>query len=270
MSDAAAAQFTGDIPRFYDEHLGPVIFVDYAADLARRAATIAGSNVLEIAAGTGISTAALRAALPAGAHITATDLNPAMLDIASKKFSGGDGVEFRQADAMALPFEDARFDLATIQFGVMFFPDRPAAYAQIKRVLKPGGALLFNVWGDMAANPFAEIAHATVAHHFPDNPPKFYQTPFGYADAAQVRADLVRGGFGDVEREIVRFHKPVGDWRHFARGLVFGNPIISDIEAAGEVSPEDMVTAIADALQTRIGAAPAALPLEASVYLARA
>lgn len=135
MTDAAA--FTGDIPRFYDKHLGPIIFADYAADLARRAAALSPKDVLELAAGTGISTAALRAALPASTRIIATDLNDAMLEVARAKAPAG--VEFRQANAMELPFADASFDLVVIQFGVMFFPDRPAAYREARRVLRPGG-----------------------------------------------------------------------------------------------------------------------------------
>ncbi len=268
MTTPAAAQFTGDIPRFYDQHLGPIIFEPYAADLARRAAGLKAGNVLEIASGTGVSTVALRAALPQTTRIVATDLNQAMLDIAQEKLASAVNVEFKQADAMALPFDDATFDLITIQFGVMFFPDRPAAYAEARRVLKPGGTMLVNVWGEMSANPFAEIAHADAIRFFPDNPPKFYLTPFGYADPARVRADLRAGGFSDVQHEVVRFEQEVGDWRHFASGLIYGNPMIVDIQASKTVEADDMVAAITEELETRFGKAPAKMPLEAIVFTA--
>jgi ubiquinone/menaquinone biosynthesis C-methylase UbiE len=269
MTTAAVAQFTGDIPRFYDQHLGPVIFEPYAADLARRAAAIGGNEVLEIASGTGISTAALRADLPQKARIVATDLNQAMLDIAKAKLASAVNVEFRQADAMALPFNDSGFDLISSQFGVMFFPDRPAAYAEARRVLKPGGTFLFNVWGEMSANPFAEIAHANALHFFPDNPAKFYLTPFGYADPARVRADLRAGGFNDIKDEVVRFNQTVGDWRHFATGLIYGNPLIADIQTSKTVKADDMVASIASELEKRFGRAPAQMPLEAIIYTVR-
>lgn len=265
MTTPAAAQFTGDIPRFYDQHLGPIIFEPYAADLAKRAAAIKPTNVLEIASGTGVSTVALRQALPPATRIVATDLNPAMLEIAKKKLASAVNVEFQQADAQALPFPDAAFDLIAVQFGVMFFPDRPAAYAEARRVLKQGGTMIFNVWGEMSANPFAEIANADAIRFFPDNPPKFYLTPFGYADPARVRADLRAGGFSDVHVDVVRIEQDVGDWRHFAKGLIYGNPMIVDIQASS-VNPEDMVAAIADELEKRFGKAPAKTPLEAIVY----
>lgn len=269
MTTQAATQFTGDIPRYYDRHLGPIIFEPYAADLARRAAAIGAANVLEIAGGTGISTVALRAALPQATRIVATDLNQAMLDIAQDKLASAMNVEFKQADAMALPFADETFDLIVIQYGVMFFPDRPAAYAEARRVLKRGGTLLFNVWGEMRANPFAEIANATAIKFFPDNPPKFYLVPFGYADVSRVCADLAAGGFNEVTHEVVRFEQTVPDWRHFAQGAIYGNPMIADIEASKTVKAEDMVDHIANELTARFGKTPAKLPLEAVVYAAR-
>lgn len=263
-----AAQFTGDIPRYYDRHLGPIIFEDYAADLAQRAAALGGKDVLEIAAGTGISTVALREALPRSARIVATDLNEPMLDIAKEKLASAGNVTLQQADAMALPFDDTAFDLVVIQFGVMFFPDKPAAFSEVRRVLRPGGALLFNVWGTMAANPFAEIAHASGAHFLPDNPPQFYKTPFGYANIAHARDDLASAGFTNVAHEIVRIDKEVRDWKHFAHGAVWGNPMLPDLIGGG-VDPDAVVAWLVDKLTARFGKAPARLPLEAIVYQAR-
>jgi SAM-dependent methyltransferase len=222
---------------------------------------------LELAAGTGISTVALRQALPPATKIIATDLNGAMLEIAQAKIPTGN-VTFQTADAMKLPFADATFDLVVIQFGVMFFPDKPTAYAEARRVLKPGGTLLFNAWGSMQANPFGEIAHRDAERFLPDNPPKFYLTPFGYSDSAQVRADLLAGGFREVDHAVVQFSRDVPDWRHFATGAIYGNPMIIDIRNGG-VNPDDMVEAIASELEARFGKAPSRMPLEAHVYAAR-
>jgi ubiquinone/menaquinone biosynthesis C-methylase UbiE len=262
-----AAQFTGDIPRYYDRHLGPIIFEDYAADLARRAAAIGGEDVLEIAGGTGISTVALRKAMPASTRIVATDLNEPMLEISKGKLKSAENITFRQADATALPFDDGAFDLVCIQFGAMFFPDKPVAFSEARRVLRSGGTLLFNVWSAMQANPFAEITHANAQKFFPDNPPQFYLTPFGYADIDKVHADLAEAGFRDIDYEVVRFQKQVPDWAHLATGAIYGNPIIVDIMAS-EVKPDDMVAAIAGELEARFGKAPARMPLEAIVYAA--
>ena len=139
MSDRAT-NFTGRIPQFYDHGLGPVFFTDFADDIARRAATLAPTRVLELAAGTGIVTRRLRDFLPREAHLIATDLNPPMLEVARQKFRPDEAVEFQPADATALPFPDASFDAVVCQFGVMFFPDKDKGHREARRVLVSGGA----------------------------------------------------------------------------------------------------------------------------------
>ena len=110
-----AADFFGNIPQYYDHGLGPMIFADYAAEIAQRVAAGNPARVLETAAGTGIVTRRLRDGLPADAHLAATDLNPPMLDVARSKFRAGEQVEFRQAYATALPFADRSFDAVVCQ-----------------------------------------------------------------------------------------------------------------------------------------------------------
>jgi ubiquinone/menaquinone biosynthesis C-methylase UbiE len=95
-----AASFIGNIPEHYDSGLGPMIFVDYAADIARRAAACSPARVLETAAGTGIVTRQLRDFLPTGVHVTATDLNAPMLELARTKFRPGEAVD---SDPPTLP-----------------------------------------------------------------------------------------------------------------------------------------------------------------------
>jgi ubiquinone/menaquinone biosynthesis C-methylase UbiE len=263
-----AAQFTGAIPETYDAALGPVLFEGYAEEMARRAEATGAANVLELAAGTGILTVKLRAALP-NARVVASDLNAPMLDIARSKLKGARHIEFQTADAMALPFDDRSFDLIVCQFGVMFFPDKIQAFREAKRVLKPGGTYLFNVWGPLSANRFAEITDELGRAVLPANPPQFYRTPFGYSDQKQVSADLAAGGFTKLAWETVRITQRIADWGAFARGLVYGNPFASELEA-GDVRADEVVVQLAEKLTARYGAAPASLPLEAIVITVRA
>jgi ubiquinone/menaquinone biosynthesis C-methylase UbiE len=123
-SDRTSGNFVGSIPDYYDQGLGPVLFADFASEMAKRVSARPVQRVLEIAAGTGIVTRQLRDRLPADAMLTATDLNPPMLEVARSKFRPGERVEFQPADATALPFADACFDAVVCQFGVMFFPDK--------------------------------------------------------------------------------------------------------------------------------------------------
>src|SRR5256885_14920391 len=147
--------FTGSIPKLYETYSVPMIFEPYAADLVGRLASRSLARVLEIAAGTGVVTRALASALPESVAIVATDLNQAMLDQAAAVGTKR-AVKWQQADAMQLPFGDATFDAVVCQFGVMFFPDKARAFAEARRVLRPGGVFLFNVWDRIAENEFAD------------------------------------------------------------------------------------------------------------------
>lgn len=262
------AAFIGSIPEHYDQGLGPMIFVDYAADIARRAAALSPARVLETAAGTGIVTRALRDALPAGAHLTATDLNPPMLEIARAKFRVGEQVEFQPADAMALPFADGSFEAVVCQFGVMFFPDKGKSYREVFRVLAPGGRYLFNVWDSHRYNPFGRIAHEVAGSFFPADPPQFYNVPFSYPQIDPIKDSLTTAGFTDIDVAVVRLEKEIPDASAFARGIVYGNPLIEQIRARGG-EPERVHEAMTQALRREFGAEPGRMPLQAIVFSAK-
>ena len=187
--------FSGSIAELYDTYLTPLIFESYAEDLARRVGSEPVESVLEVAAGTGVVTRAMLDVLGAEVSITATDLNQPMLDHAAS-VRDDTRVAWQQADAQALPFGDQVFDAVVCQFAVMFFPDRPKAYAEALRVLKPGGRLYFSVWDVIEENEFAHVVTESLAQVFPDDPPRFLaRTPHGYADVVQIAADLRKGGF---------------------------------------------------------------------------
>ena len=262
-----AASFMGNIPDNYDRGLGPVIFVDYAADMARRVVARPVSRVLETAAGTGIVTRHLRNVLPADAQLTATDLNPPMVEVARRKFQTSEKVDLRPADAMALPFPDAAFDAVVCQFGVMFFPDKAKSFQEAYRVLAPGGRYLFNVWDSHRYNPFGRIAHEVAGSFFPADPPQFYRVPFSYHQIDPIKECVLDSGFNHIEIAVVRLDKKIPDNDVFARGLVHGNPLIDQIRERGGVDPDRVVDAVSKALRREFGA-DGRMPLQAIVFCA--
>jgi len=224
--------FSGSVPNLYEEYMVPLIFEPYAADLAKRVASRAPSRVLEIAAGTGVVTRHLATMLPSQSTIIATDLNAPMLKLA-EEIGTARPVQWRPADAMQLPFEDTSVDAVVCQFGVMFFPDRPHAYAEVRRVLRPGGVFLFNAWDRIEDNELADAATAALATVFPDDPPRFMaRTPHGYHDVALIAADLARGGF-DATPEIVTLaaRSLAASARIAAIAYCQGTPLRGEIEA---------------------------------------
>lgn len=246
--------FTGSIPQLYERYMVPLIFEPFAADLAARAAALQPSAVLEIAAGTGVLTRHLAAELPAGASLIASDLNADMLDTAAT-LGTARPVEWRLADAMTLPFADASFDLVACQFGAMFFPDRPHAYAEIRRVLQPGGFFLFNVWDHLDSNELAATVTAALAQSFPDDPPRFMaRTPHGYHDLHQLRADLAQAGFEHAADIVTlplraKAESPSGP----ALGYCQGTPLRGEIEARAPGRLPEVTAHVAQAIGERFG-----------------
>lgn len=257
----AAANFVGSIPEYYDRFLGPRIFSDYADDLASRVSTKQPRAVLELAAGTGIVSRKLRDALPSYCDLLATDLNPPMLATARSKFQADENISFEMADATNLPFEDNRFDVVVCQFGVMFFPDKEKSYAEVLRVLRPGGQYIFSVWGSWDENPFAAIAHSVVADMYPDKPPGFYKVPFGYHDTQEIHDSLMSTGFTQCKSDALALTSTIPSAKEFARGLVFGNPLLEEILSRGG-DPDRVCAAIATAIESKLGSS---MPLRAVI-----
>jgi ubiquinone/menaquinone biosynthesis C-methylase UbiE len=187
--------FTGSVPEIYEKYLVPLIFEHYARDLAKRVSEKPVAKVLEIAVGTGVATRAVADVLGEDVFIVATDLDKAMLDHGAS-VRDDKNIEWQEADAMALPFENESFDAVLCQFGVMFFPDRIKAYSETLRVLKPGGHFIFNVWDEISQNEFADTVTASLAIVFPENPPQFLpRAPHGYSDIDKIASELEKGGF---------------------------------------------------------------------------
>jgi ubiquinone/menaquinone biosynthesis C-methylase UbiE len=255
MTDADRA-FTGSIPEIYDRCLGPTLFEPYALDLARRFVGFSGA-LLETAAGTGRVTRALAAAAPQ-AEITATDLNAPMLERAAERLSDP-RIRWQAADAQALPFPDRSFDAVVCQFGVMFFPDKAAGFAEARRVLRPGGRFVFNVWDRLEANDLSQALHAAVAVLFPDDPPGFMaRTPFGWNDPDRIRAMLSDAGFARVAIETVALETPAASAADFAAGMCTGSPLRAELEARAPDGLQDVVDQAAAALVRRFGDGPLA------------
>jgi ubiquinone/menaquinone biosynthesis C-methylase UbiE len=247
--------FAGSIPEIYDRFLVPLIFEPYARDLAGRLAQTAPRNVLETAAGTGVLTRAIVSILPADARIVVTDLNQPMLDRAAAQQSGDGRIEWRQADALALPFADQGFDVVACQFGAMFFPDKVEAYREARRVLRPKGRLFFNVWGPISDNEFADTVTEALAVMFPHDPPRFMaRTPHGYHDAERIRQELNAAGFTAVSIDTVDHQSRAPSPREAAIGYCQGSPLRNEIEARDASGLEAATRQATEALARRFGA----------------
>ncbi|MER9729679.1 methyltransferase domain-containing protein [Mesorhizobium sp. M0217] len=259
--------FAGSIPENYDRYMVPLIFEPFAADLARRAASLSPGAVLEVAAGTGVVTRALAPKLSPGVSYVVTDLNQPMLDYAASRQAPDSRIHWRQADALALPFEDAAFDLVCCQFGAMFFPDRAAGYREAKRVLKTGGHFLFNVWDRIEDNVFANDVTNALAEIFPNDPPRFLaRTPHGYNDTALIRGELEAAGFSRVVIDTRAEQSRASSPRLPAVAYCQGTPLRNEIEARGKL--EAATDHAASVIAARHGSGEVAAKIQAHVIVA--
>ena len=237
MEDPAQL-YSGSVPALYDRYRGPVFFEPFARDLADCLADLRAGNLLEIAAGTGIVTRVLARVLPETVSIIASDISQAMLDFAAAQ-PGLARISWRQADALALPFDDAAFDAVLCQFGVMFFPDRVAGYREARRVLKPGGRFVFDVWDRIENNEFCRIVSEAMARLFPNNPPDLLaRMPYGYFDTDLIRNELTQAGFDKIAIETVNRQSaaPPPPRRPTAPTAILSNPACANSSRIRSVS----------------------------------
>ncbi len=260
--------FAGPIPDIYDALMVPMLFDPYAARMADQVAALAPQSILEVAAGTGALTRAILARLPDTVRITATDLNPAMLQRAATTTTDA-RVTFQQADGLSLPFADQSFDSVLCQFGVMFFPDKVQGYREARRVLAPDGLFIFNTWDGVDANHFVKAANAALAGRFPDDPPVFMErTPHGYHDPDTIRAHLTEAGFGAVDIVAHDHMARAASADAAATAYCQGTPLRNEIAARGADLGE-ITALVADALRKDFGDGPITGQIRALLVTAR-
>ena len=220
---AASTVFAGSIPENYDRYLGPLLFEPYAMDLIHRIKNRNIASVLELACGTGRVTSLLRQSLSEKTQITATDLNPEMLQVAQKKVSAKN-VTWATVDMQNIPFPDAHFDLVVCQFGIMFVPDKPKAFSEIHRVLKKGGLFLFNAWDTLENNPASFMADKVMNSYFRNDPVPFYQVPFSFHDKDIIVRTMADAGFSNPKIELIQKEGVSENATNAAIGLIEGTP----------------------------------------------
>jgi SAM-dependent methyltransferase len=245
LRQSAASGFTG--PAYYNDCIGPLWFDPFAADLVRRLSRRPPGDVLEIACGTGLVTRRLRECIDSDIRIVATDLSAAMLDYARGKLGEGNGIEWREASALALPFDDRTFGAVVCGFGIMFVPDRQAMLKEARRVLAEGGTLLFNVWDRIEQNPHAAANAAVLEAMFPGDLEMRFRTPYDMHDTAGLRELLAAAGFRETLIETKRIPIQGADPQVIATGQLRGTPRSALLEKRG-VALDLVIAKVADAL----------------------
>lgn len=249
--------FSGSVPRTYHDQLGPLLFYGYAEDVAERLRLGPGDRVLELAAGTGIVTGRILRRMGADARMVVTDLSEAMLEVARREVGSDPRLEFRACDACELAFPDASFDRIACQFGYMFFPDQARAMREARRVLRPGGRYVYNVWGSLEGSPIPDAIERTLADLFPASPPRFLgRMPYAAYEASGLERFAREAGFASVNVDTLELPSEAPTAAQAARAFMAGTPLAGEIAALGVTDAEPLIAKVAGVLAERFGDGP--------------
>ena len=183
-------QITREGAEMYESRFVPALFAGWSEDLLDMAGPRAGQDVLDVACGTGVVARAVADRLAGSGHVVGVDLNATMLDVAAWLRPD---IEWRQGDAVSLPFADAAFDLVTCQAALMFFPDPVQALREMSRVARPTGAVVALVPGRFESSPAYVRLAEVAAQHMP-GAADLFRTYFAHGDLKQLTGLFAQAG----------------------------------------------------------------------------
>ena len=239
----------------YSEHVAPVMMASFASEFVDRLDVNDGTEALEVAAGSGAITETLAKRVKS---LLATDFSPQMLEILRKRLATANNVRFALMDGQALQLEDASFDRAACCFGLMLFPDRAKGFAELRRVLRPGGRAVVAGWAGPDKFEAFGIFLAAMQKAFPDMPPPPAPPPvFTLADPADFKRQMEAGGFRDVSVELVPREVEVASVDQIWAMLTSGAPPVQMLlDRVGEAGKSKLRDALQEVVQARFGSGP--------------
>ena len=248
----------------YDEFLGPMFFEPYAIEVAKRIDPSSVSLALEIAAGTGRVTRHIRKRISASAKLIASDIDENMLAVAKEKL-GNPEIDWQNIDAQQLPFSDNSIDLVVCCFGYMFVPDKPKAFAEAYRVLRPGGMFLFTTWDKLENNAASYTSRSAAVKYFEGPLPESYNLATSMNDEAIIRPLLEDAGFPKISIEKVQKHSVCTTAKEAATGLVQSGSIFQEIKKRNPAWIDEILITVEKELSEKFGVAPMIAPISAVI-----
>jgi ubiquinone/menaquinone biosynthesis C-methylase UbiE len=261
-------QVGGDAAEVYERHLVPAMFAAWAPLLVEAADVRPGEQVLDVACGTGVVARLAAERVGMAGRVVGLDVNGAMLAVArGVPLPAGAAIEWCEASALAMPLPDAAFDVVLCQQGLQQFPDRPAALAEMRRVLGPAGRLAACVWGSLPGSPGMAALVDALERHVGSAAANNRRAPFALGDAAELRRLVDEAGFQDVAVRTMtgtaRFPSP--------EKLVAYQLSATPLSTLGGLSDQTFAAVVADvtaALHGSLTAGQLTFPMEAHLVIA--
>lgn len=272
MVQHEAWQVRGSAAELYQRYLVPAIASLWAAALIDRAAPRPGERVLDVACGTGVVTRLAAERMGVG-RIVGLDINSGMLAVArSLPADATRLIEWQEGSALALPFSDDAFDLILCQFGLQFFPDRPAALGEMWRVLAPSGRVALSVFTAIEHTPASSALADALDRHLGAGASQTKRSEHVLSDRRELRELVTAAGFGNVAIETVTQTIRFPSAKEYVRVQLSATPLSSLMDGMDGTRQRETLAAITSDLLTslHIGSDTAELtyPQEAYVLLA--
>jgi len=261
---AAPVEGPGEGAFYYDHFLGPLFFEPYAIEVAKRIDPSSVSIALEIAAGTGRVTHHIRERIAASAKLIASDISEEMLAEAKKKLNHLD-IEWQNIDAQQLPFRDDSIDLVVCCFGYMFVHDKPKAFAEAYRVLRPGGVFLITTWDKLERNAASYTSRSLAEKYLKGPLPESYNLAVSMSDEVVIRPLLEKAGFSKIFIEKVELFSVCPTGKEAATGMVEGGFVFKEIRQRNPEWIDEIKIELEKELSEKFGAAPMIAPMSAVI-----
>jgi SAM-dependent methyltransferase len=259
----------GSGPEAYERHLVPAIFAPWATVLLELARLQPGERVLDAACGTGVVARAASSRVGATGKVTGVDLNPGMLEVGrATAGEAGQAITWQEGNLEALPFADRAFDVVLCQQGLQFCPDKAAAVAELRRVLREGGRLALSVWRDIRHFPYMLAVTGALADHLSAEASQRMSAPCSFGSADALRAVLRQGGFKHVQLRIDVLPMRVSSLEEFLPGQFVASPIAADVGALDQRARGKLFDDIRSRLLPYMDDAGLAVPFEAHAVTA--
>lgn len=263
MSESAKWKVTGTGPEVYEQVFVPAVMQTWANQLVNLAKTSRGTRILDVACGSGVVTHLFAGRVSKTGQIVGYDINPDMIAIAQGKQPDA-AIEWRQGNAIELPFQDGSFDIVTCQHGLMFFEDRVKGLQEMYRVLAPGGKLLVLVWGPIEDNSGFLTAAEGFGRYAGIEAGNSIRGMFVLGDIRQMRSLAEAAGFRDAVVKTVSAQAHFPSIEDFIHG--FGVLMQLSITEAAQL---ELLTQITTTLQSYVNHQGLTFPIEAILMQVR-
>jgi ubiquinone/menaquinone biosynthesis C-methylase UbiE len=269
MNEKIGWQLCGDGPEAYEKYIVPAFSGAWAQDLVNRAALKNGDKILDIGCGTGIVARQAFKILGKSGHITGLDVNEIVLEKAREICpTNVTSIKWKQGDVTALPFSDAKFDVALCQQGLQYFPDRCRALNEINRVLVNKGRVVFSVWRPIENFPFYSTLHTAIERYVNAEAASMLASAFVLGDSIQLRSLLENAGFKNIDICLAIKQMRYSPVEEFLIGGFVASPFANDILALEKPKREEMFQMINKSISNYINDHGLAAPMECYVVSA--